>query len=158
MPRAVPPATRQDVIERHLRGQTLPQIAAELVIPFDTVRDLWRAFRDGGPDGLATRYYACGSATPTYSEAILRRACRLKREHSGWGAGRVRVELLESLGSHEVPSARVLQRAFLRACVNRPRRSQRPRAAIRRATAPHEIWQVDAVEKARLKTGAEVSW
>lgn len=87
MPRAVPPATRQDVIERHLRGQTLPQIAAELGIPFDTVRDLWRAFRDGGPDGLATGYHACGSATPTYSEAVLRRACRLKREHSGWGPG-----------------------------------------------------------------------
>src|SRR5262249_51476285 len=131
MPRAVPPATRQDVIERHLQGQTLPQIAAELGIPFGTARDLWRAFRDGGPDGLATGYHACGAATPTYPDAIVRRACRLKREHPGWGAERVRVELLESLDPQDIPSARVLQRAFVRACVNRPRRPQPPRAAVR---------------------------
>jgi hypothetical protein len=28
----------------------------------------------------------------------------------------------------------------------------------RQASAPHEVWQVDAVEKARLQGGAEVSW
>jgi Helix-turn-helix domain len=158
MPRAIPVATRQDLIERHLRGQPLPQIAAELGIPFDTVRDLWRAFRDGGADGLVVGYHACGGSTPAYPEAVLRRACRLKREHPGWGGGRIRVELLESLPPDDVPSVRVLQRAFRRAGVNRPRRSQRPRTMPRRAAAPHEVWEVDAVEKARLKTGAEVSW
>src|SRR5690242_16581562 len=152
MPRALPAATRQEIIERHLRGQTLRQVAAELALPFDTVRDLWRAFRDGGPDGLVVGYHACGSATPAYPDAVLRRACRLRREHPGWGAGRVRVELFESLGPGDVPSVRVLQRAFQRAGVNRPRRPQRPRTVARSAAAPHELWQVDAVEKARLKS------
>ena len=114
MPRALPAAMRQDIIERHLRGQSLPRIAAELAIPFDTVRDLWRAFRDGGADGLVVGYHACGSATPAYSDAVTRRACRLKRGHPGWGAGRIRVELLESLGPGDIPSVRVLQRAFQR--------------------------------------------
>jgi hypothetical protein len=158
MPRAVPAATRQDIVERHNRGQTLPQIAAELGLPFVTVRALWRAFRDDGPDGLVTGYHACGSATPAYPESVLRRACRLRRLHPRWGAGRIRVELLESLPPDRVPSVRVLQRAFQRAGVNRPRRSQRPKVTLSRATAAHELWQVDAVEKARLQTGEEVSW
>lgn len=137
MPRAVSAATRQDIIERHLRGQSLPQIAAELAIPFDTVRDLWRAFRDRGADGLVVGYHACGSATPAYPDPILRRACRLKREHPGWGAGRIRIELLESLDPDDIPSVRVLQRAFQRAGVNRPRRPRCPRAAAARpAVAP----------------------
>jgi len=97
MPRAPPLATRQDIVERHLRGQTLAQIATDLGIAFVTVRALWRAFRDRGSDGLAIGYHACGSSTPAYPEVVLRRACRLKREHPKWGAGRIRVELLEHL-------------------------------------------------------------
>jgi hypothetical protein len=158
MPRAVPAATRHEIIQRHLRGQTLLQIAGQLALPVATVRDLWRAFRDGGADGLVVGYSACGQATPAYPEGTRRHAVRLKRDHPGWGAGRIRVELLESFAPADVPSARVLQRVFQRAGVNRPRRTQRPRAVVRRATAPHELWQVDAVEKARLKSGAEVSW
>jgi transposase-like protein len=158
MPRAVHPDIRQEIVERHQRGQTLAQVAADLGIPYPTVRSLWRAFRDRGPDGLAIGYHACGSSTPAYPESVLRRACRLRREHPRWGAGRIRVELLEYLEPSAVPSVRVLQRAFQRAGINRPRRSHRPAMQAKKATAPHEVWQVDAVEKARLRTGAEVSW
>jgi len=158
MPRALPLATRQDIIERHLRGQTLAQIATDLGIPYVTVRALWRAFRNRGSDGLAIGYHACGSSTPAYPDAVRRRACRLRREHPKWGAGRIRVELLEHLEPSAIPSVRVLQRAFQRAGINRPRRPQRPPIHTKQATAPHEVWQVDAVEKARLRTGAEVSW
>src|SRR5216684_8628934 len=106
MPRALPLPTRQDIIERHVRGQALTQIATELGIPYVTVRALWRAFRDRGADGLALGYHACGGSTPAYLETVFRRACRIKREHPGWGAGRVRVELLDSLAPDAVPSAR----------------------------------------------------
>jgi hypothetical protein len=158
MPRAIPLATRQDIIDRHVRGQALTEIAAELKIPYVTVRSIWRAFRDQGADGLVVGYHACGGSTPAYPDAVLRRACRIKREHPGWGAGRIRVELLESLSADAIPSTRVLQRAFRRAGINKPRRSQRPSAIPRPASAPHELWQVDAVEKARLRNRVEVSW
>jgi hypothetical protein len=68
------------------------------------------------------------------------------------------VELLEHLPAAAVPSVRVLQRAFQRAGVNRPRRSHRHPTVSIVASAAHELWQVDAVEKARLRNGAEVSW
>lgn len=158
MPRAIPLATRQEIVRRHLEGQTLLRIAAELRLPLATARDLWRAYRDRGDDGLVIRYRACGRSTPGHDPSVLRRACRLKRRHPTWGAGRVRVALLGRLDPAPVPSARALQRAFQREGINRPRRSQRPRTARARPEAPHDLWEVDAVEKKRLKTGAEVSW
>ena len=158
MPRALPLAARQEIVERHHRGQTLAHIATELGIPYVTVRAIWRAFRDRGADGLVPGYHACGSSTPAYPQSIIRLACQLRRAHPRWGAGRIRLELLEHHKPATVPSARVLQRAFQRAGINRPRRRQRPVTALKQATAPHELWQVDAVEKARLQTGALVSW
>jgi hypothetical protein len=66
--------------------------------------------------------------------------------------------LLGLLGPAAVPSARTIQRAFRLEGINRPRPPQRPRAARARPGAPHDLWEVDAVEKKRLGTGAEVSW
>ena len=158
MPRALTFATRQDIIQRYTRGQSLTAIAAELHLPHVTVRHIWRTYRDGGDDALAPRYHACGSATPTHPQAVAHEACGLKRHHPTWGAGRIRLELLGQFPPEQVPSPRVLQRAFQQAGVHRPRRLHRPRLPLIRAQVPHEVWQVDAVEKAQLATGAEVSW
>jgi hypothetical protein len=81
MPGAVPLATRQEIVDRRDRGQTLAYIASQLALPYVTVRANWRAFRDRGPDGLVTGYHACGSSTPAYPQAMIRRACRLRRAH-----------------------------------------------------------------------------
>src|SRR5688500_3152808 len=78
MPRAIPYATRQEIVRRHLDGQTLLQIAAELRLPLAAVRDLWRAFRDRGDDGLAIRYHAPDRPGRRSHRAVLRRACQLK--------------------------------------------------------------------------------
>jgi hypothetical protein len=158
MPRAIPLATRQEIVRRHRDGQALAAIAVDLHIPAVTVRALWRAFRDRGETGLAIGYRACGRPAPLHSPAVLQRACQLKRRHPTWGAGRVRVELLGLLDAALVPSARTLQRAFQSQGINRPRRSQRPRTAQAKPEATHDVWEVDAVEKKRLKTGVEVSW
>src|SRR3954452_22104962 len=99
MPRAIPLATRQEIVRRHLDGQGLRQIADQLHLPHGTVRQLWRAFRDAGDDGLAIRYPACGRSTPRARADVLRRACRLKRRHPTWGGGRIRLELLVSLAA-----------------------------------------------------------
>jgi hypothetical protein len=158
MPRAIPLATRQEIVRRHRDGQALAAIAVDLHIPVVTVRALWRAFRDRGDAGLAIGYRECGRPAPLHSPAVLQRACQLKRKHPTWGAGRVRVELLGLLDAALVPSARTLQRAFQSQGINRPRRSQRPRTARAKPEATHDVWEVDAVEKKRLKTGIEVSW
>lgn len=158
MPRAIPLVTRHEIVHRRLDGQTLGQIALDLHLPHVTVRALWRAFRRRGDAGLVIGYSACGRSTPGHSGLVLRRGCQLKRRHPNWGAGRVRVELLGLLEAGLVPSTRTLQRAFQREGINQPRRSQRPRAVRAKPEAPHDVWEVDAVEKTRLKTGAEVSW
>ena len=136
MPRALPPEIRLDIVRRHLNGQVLPQIATELRLSYDTVRALWRAYRDSGEQGLALRYHACGRSTPSTPKSILDMACQLKHDHPTWGAGRIRLELLRDFVSDQVPSPRVLQRAFQRAGVNRPRRPQRPKTPLIRPRPP----------------------
>ena len=88
MPRALPPEIRLDIVRRHLHGQSLPQIAIELRLSYDTVRALWRAFRDQGEEGLAIRYDACGQSTPATPEVIRAAACPLKHfcaeRRDGW--------------------------------------------------------------------------
>ena len=123
MPRALTLETRLDIVHRHRNGQSLPQIALELRLSHDTVRALWRAYRDHGDEALVARYHRCGRSTPATPAAICDAACQLKHDHPSWGGGRVRLELLETFASDRVPSTRVLQRAFQRAGVNRPRRS-----------------------------------
>ena len=157
MPRAIPPAIRQEIVRRHLDSQSLPRIASDLHLPFVTVRSLWRAYSRHGESGLAIGYDRCGS-TARHSQAVVRRACQLKRRHPTWGAERIRVDLIRILDRSLVPSARTLQRAFLGEGINRPRRPQRPRTPWTKPEAPHDVWGVDAVEKKRLKGGTEVSW
>jgi transposase len=79
MPRAIAGETRRDIIRRHLDGQDLAQIATELRLSYDTVRTIWRLYRDRGEEGLATRYPSCGRSTPRSPEPILEAACRLIR-------------------------------------------------------------------------------
>lgn len=113
-PPAIPLATRQEIVRRHLDGQPLARIAADLHLPHGSARAIRRAFRRSGEAGLATGYHRCGLSTPRSTRAVLERACRLNRKHPTWGAGRIRVELLAALGPSLVPSARTLQRAFQR--------------------------------------------
>src|SRR5262249_24490219 len=108
--------------------------------------------------GLVIHYPSCGRSTPRAPADVLRRACRLKQQHTHWGGALIRVELLRLVAAAMVPSVRTLQRAFQRDGINRPRRTQRPRTIPTRPEAPHDLWEVDAVEKKRPRTGTEVSW
>jgi hypothetical protein len=136
MPRALPPEIRLDIVRRHLNGQALPQSATELRLSSDTVRALWRAYRDSGEQGLALRSHACGRSTPSTPKPILDMACQLKHDHPTWGAGPIRLERLRDVVSDQVPAPRVLQRAFRRAGVNRPRRFGRSTRSRRPGSPP----------------------
>ena len=64
MPRALPVALRQTIIERHRAGVSLPAIAQECGLSPWTVRTLWRRYRDRGEAGLVPDYAACGRRGP----------------------------------------------------------------------------------------------
>jgi hypothetical protein len=159
MPRALPVPIREEIVRRHQHGQELTTIAAELRLSYHTVRQIWRLYGMHGAAGLIPRYHACARTAPPNHAAILPQACELKRLHPTWGAGLIRIELAKKFANQNIPSIRTLQYAFRATGVNRPRRRRRPRpVVVDPASRVHEVWQVDAVEKAKLADGREASW
>lgn len=145
-------AVRCAIVERHLAGQTLEQIAVALQLNIYTVRTYWRAYRRGGwaairppragppPTGPLSRTH------PRLKYALL----RLKRQHPGWGVDKLRLALTRrpSLQGTAIPKRSALAAYLARfgARLRRPRRhpTLRPSPPIRsRPTAPHQGWQMD---------------
>src|SRR3954470_23283489 len=159
MPSPLSMTIRLEIVRRHLDGQELCQIALELRVSYHTVRQIWRTFQLRGLDGMAPRYQRCGRPRPPNS--VVARACEMKKLHPNWGAQLIRVELARELAVAltDLPAARTLQLAFRGASLQRPRRPGKPRTPPSdRATRVHEVWEADAVEKARMRNGHRASW
>jgi hypothetical protein len=84
-------------------------------------------------------------------------AAQLRQEHPDWGAGLIRI-YLEDQGIQPLPAVRTLQLWFQRAGLTPAPPGRRPTISGARATAPHEIWEIDAAEEILLGDGTKVSW
>jgi hypothetical protein len=157
MPQAIALPIRQVIVQRHQQGQSLGQIALDLQLPYGTVRKLWRRYRDAGQAGLTPDYRRCGRLGPRGDARMIRAACWLKRLHPTWGAVLIRLIVQQRWPDRLVPPERTLQRWFRLAGVNRSPRRPQPRSP-RRGGQPHEVWEMDAVEKQRLANGRLASW
>lgn len=157
MGRPVPMTTREQIVGRHVAGESLKAIATELQMSPYTVRNLWRRYRDHGWTGLAPHYEACGQKGPRCAKRVYRGALWLKRAHRQWGAGLIRMLLAEKWPQEDIPHERTLQRWFRQAGLNRKRGSQ-PHRHHGRGAEPHEIWAMDAKENIALASGEQVSW
>jgi transposase len=157
MPRALAVDVRQTIVERHLAGATLGAIAEELELSPDTVRTIWRRYRDRGAAGLIPDYAACGRPGPRYPADLYETALEMRRAHPGWGSALIRLELADRFPDQPLPHEATLRRWFRDAGVTAPPRPPRPPDPPR-ATAPHQRWQLDACEQIRLADGSRVSW
>jgi len=155
MPAPVPLPVRQALFERHERGESATELAAAFALAPRTVRGLLRRGRQRGRDGLAadsTRAKAPAAEHPARAAAL-----QLREQHPAWGAGLIRV-MLTRQGLAPLPAARTLQRWFTAAGLGPAPPGRRPVAARRRATRPHETWQVDAAEEIPLGDGTRACW
>jgi len=157
MPRALPVALRQTIVERHQAGTSLPAIAQECGLSPWTVRTLWRRYRDRGEAGLVPDYAACGRPGPRHLPLLVASALALRRAHPRWGAGLIRTELAQQHPALSLPHEATLRRWFRAAGLAPPRRPP-PAPDPPRATEPHARWQLDATEQIALADGSRVSW
>ena len=158
MPKPVPGAVRQVIVQRHQQGEALETIADELGMSFWTVRNIWRGYRDRGEAGLRPAYENCGRKGVRSARLIYRAALWLKRAHPTWGAGLIRLLIEEKWPGQAVPHERTLQRWFRAAGVNRASRQRLPRQERERGKVAHEVWQMDAKERIRLRDDSQASW
>ena len=157
MPLALATAIRRRVVQAHLEGESLKAIAERERLSYSSVRGYWRRYRERGFDGLAPDYDKCGRTSPGRGNVIYRAACFLKHRHQQWGAAFIRVKLEQRYGHEGLPSVRTLQRWFKRAHLT-PLKKRIPRPAKAWASAPHEVWQIDAKEQLTLEDGTRACY
>lgn len=157
MPAPIPMPVRQVIFKRWRKGESVVVLAKELNLSVRTVQYLIRRFIARGQNGLETDYARCGThKLPTDSNSF-QKAIAMRQQHPGWGGGLIRVVLKEQ-GIDSCPSVRTLQRWFRRSLLAPAPPGRRPASDDRRAHAPHDVWQMDAVDQLPLASGQQVSW
>ena len=156
MPGALPIPVRQALWRRWQRGQSATTMAEDLHIPVRTVYSLLRRFRRGGADAVAPSY----PSSPPPANPLPQAALRLRQQHPSWGAGFILVNLANQDWEAPLPTPRTLQRWFRHAGLGPAPRGRRPPTEPRpsRATRPHDVWQMDAVDRVALAHGQRVCW
>jgi len=130
-------ADRVAMIDRHLAGEALEQIAASMQLSYYTVRTCWRRYQRHGWPALDPKPAgpsptgALGRQHPRIKYVLL----RLKRQHRGWGVDKLRLELSRrpSLAGLILPHRSSRRRL----------RTIRPLLAPLPPLAPHHTWQMD---------------
>ena len=156
MPAPLPLPVRRIIRQRARRGQTAATIAQALRLCPRTVRQLVRRF--GSDSESIEPSYGPGPGRPAEQHPLFAKALALREQHPTWGAGYIRVRLGDEYGRAGLPCERTLQRWFRQQKQPPAPPGRRPPSVSDRATAPHEIWQMDAVEQLRLGSGEGVSW
>jgi transposase len=159
MPVPVPVPVRQAIARRAQRGESPPAIARALGLPVRTVYHLIARSRHGGAAGLAPAYRRGERSRTRAAERLRAAALDLRREHPTWGAGLIRLRLKLPPGRPR-PAERTVQRWFRQAGLGSAPAGRRPAATTlpARAGRPHDVWQMDAKEQVRLRSGQRVSW
>jgi len=156
MPAATPNRIRRQIVDRRSDGASYAAIARELALPYITVRKIDQHYRRTGH--LEPDYARCKHTEVRKAQAIYEQAVALKRQHPGWGAGLIWVELAEVWPESALPSVRTLQRWFQRAGLVQPRPRPREPGPVARGTTAHAVWAMDAKEQIRLPDGQGISW
>jgi len=158
MPKPVPIPVRRKLLHRAQQGESTASLAAAFALAPRTVRHLTRRFRDRGPDGIAPDYHTPQKLPHAYPDPVRRAALALRREHPTWGAALIWVALREQRPDLARPHPSTLRRWLRDAGLGPAPPSRRPHTPSKRATAPHQTWQVDASERIALADGTQVCW
>lgn len=160
MPRRLPLTLteKERIYQGKLAGCTLAALATELHCSAVCVRKWWRRGRDHGLKGLPTRHQGrrATGLLSHFGPRVVTTALALKRQHPGWGAQRVRVELEQTsaLAGAALPHRSQLAAFFRSQCPDcvagrHPRPATSPRPL--QVTGVHEQWQLDSQEGIALQ-------
>jgi transposase len=157
MPSPVPIPVRQAILRRWQKGESVANLAEDLELSVRTVRHLVRRFAERGQNALEPDYPRCATNKLPTESVQFQKAIEMRKQHPGWGGGLIRI-LLQDQDIEDCPSERTLQRWFRRSTLTPAPPGRRPASDQRRASQPHDVWQMDAVDQLRLANGQQVSW
>jgi hypothetical protein len=160
MGKPIPEPTRRRIIALRGEGTSQQAIASELHISKRSVENICQRWTKEGEPSMKL-YKNCLGGPRRYPETMRERAIALKREHPGWGAEVVLIELCRSYADEATPPSRfpgwrTLNQWFIEAKVNTPRRrcARLAKVKVKRGVAPHDVWAIDAKEAITLADGS----
>jgi hypothetical protein len=144
-------AIRVEIIQRHLAGESLPNIAQTLGLNFYTVRKWWRIYKRVSWAGLEPKPVSrCPTGLLSKFDPLVKYVVlRLKREHPGWGLDVIRLEMQRrpSLKGQALPGRTALwnyiHSFYPRLMEHRRLHIQRPQQKASDLTRVHQRWQMD---------------
>lgn len=158
MPKPVPIPIRRKLLQRAQDGESTASLAAAFGLPTRTVRHLRKRFRDRGPDGVTPDYHPPRSLPHAYPDQTRDAALVLRRQHPTWGSVLIWVALGQQKPRLDRPHPGTLRRWFHDAKLSPTPPSRQPRPQSKRATGPHQTWQIDAAERIPIADGTQVCW
>jgi transposase len=155
MPPPTPFPIRQALIHAHQQGADIATLAQRFDLSPRTAR---RLLSQALPNGQARPpAYHCGPRPSSLSPVLVAQACALRQQHTGWGAGLIRLTLAHHYPDVSLPCVQTIRRWLARANLA-PAPPGRLPSAYQRATQVHELWQADAADQMPLATGKLTSW
>src|SRR5829696_3183225 len=139
---------RLDAVRAVLAGAWVTEVAASLGVSRQSVRGWLARYLLEGVPGLADRSHRPHASPRQAVGAVEVRVAEMRRQHPGWGAKRIRMELLKQPpGDLLVPSTRTVNRILVRHGLVVPRKRKRPRDSYLRWERPAamQLWQIDIV-------------
>jgi len=143
-------AQRVKIVERHLAGETLQAIAADMNFNLYTARKWWRTYRGQDWGGLVPRPPGplASGVLSEFDDLVKYVALRLKCEHPAWGLDVLLVHMRRrpSLAEERLPKRTTLYN-YLKSFYHRFRarrlRTKRPKTRVTEVKAVHQRWQID---------------
>ena len=137
---------RLEIQRRVQQGETDPVIARALDLSPMTVRKWRRRAQAQGRRGLASVMGRPATGALSHTPAVRDAVRCLRQAHPGWGPQTLLCELQRRDPVQPLPDrsriAAFLHEAGL--CRRYQHRSQLPQTSVAAATAPHDLWQMDA--------------
>jgi hypothetical protein len=109
------------------------------------------------PEAFLPSYARCGQPRACHSD-LYKASVRLRLDNPGWGAGRICVSLPQECPGRDAPAPRLVRRWLAQAGLAPKPAILRPPEDDRRATEPHQVWQMDACEQIPLGDATRASW
>jgi transposase InsO family protein len=137
---------RLDAVRLVLAGATVTEVAARVGVSRQTVHCWLSRYLAEGVAGLVDRSRRPNSCPRRCSGDVEVVVVEMRRKHPGWGAKRIRMQLLKA-GGEAVPAERTINRILSRHGLLEHRARKRRRESFKRwqRDAPMQLWQMDIV-------------
>jgi transposase InsO family protein len=139
---------RLDAVRAVLGGAKVSEVAGSVGVSRQTLHTWLTRYLLEGVAGLADRSHRPESCPHETPEPVRVKVAELRRQHSRWGAKRIRMELLKTLVDGEtIPATATINRILIKLGLVQPRKRKRPKDSYKRWERPRpmQLWQLDIV-------------